>query len=111
MSKMSRDKGQRGEREVAVLIRAHGFEAERGQQRSGSPDSPDVKHNIPGLYVEVKRTEKFSVYAALEQASCDASSSDTPVVFHKRNHKPYVVILDANDFLHFMAKLHHLESF
>jgi Holliday junction resolvase len=38
----SRNKGKVGEREFASLLREHGFDARRGQQFSGSPDSPDV---------------------------------------------------------------------
>ena len=103
---MSRDKGQRGEREVAALLKTYGFEARRGQQFRGGPDSPDVVHNIPGLHIEVKRTEKLSVYAALEQASRDAAGgTDVPVVFHRRSRKPYVIIMDANDFLKIIKEL------
>ena len=112
MSKMSRDKGQRGEREVAALMRTHGFEAERGQQRSGSSDSPDVKHNISGLHVEVKRTETLSVYAALDQASRDATGGpDAPVVFHRRSRKPYVIIMYATDFLRIMRRYENYRKF
>ena len=35
----SRRKGKVGEREFAALLREHGFDARRGQQFSGSPDS------------------------------------------------------------------------
>jgi|ERR1041384_3043973 hypothetical protein len=38
----SRQKGARGERRWRDELRAHGFDARRRQQFSGSPDSPDV---------------------------------------------------------------------
>jgi Holliday junction resolvase len=38
----SREKGKRGERQWRDELRAQGFAARRGQQFSGSPDSPDV---------------------------------------------------------------------
>lgn len=99
----SRDKGARGERQWRDEIRAAGWNAERGQQRSGSPDSPDVKHDMPyfngkELHFEVKRTERFQMYAALEQATGDCSSLDMPVVAHKKNGKRWVVCMYADDF-------------
>lgn len=101
MSKMQRDKGKVGEREVVELIWSHGFEARRGQQHRGGGDSPDVIHNIPNVHVEVKRRETFSLYPALEQAREEAVDA-VPVVFHRRSRKPWVVVLYADDFLAMM---------
>jgi Holliday junction resolvase len=106
MGRMSRDKGKRGELEVAELLRAHGFQAERGRQYSGSPDSPDVRHDIPGVAIEVKRTERFALYPALEQAKQDRRAGDVPVVFHRMNGRPWVVCLEAEDFLTLMRALY-----
>ncbi|MFO1080835.1 MAG: hypothetical protein U1E23_09445 [Reyranellaceae bacterium] len=84
---------------MAELLRTHGFAARRGQQFSGSPDSPDVVHDIPGVFIEVKRTESFRLYAAMEQAKTDRKAGDIPAVFHRSNQRPWVVVLDAADFL------------
>lgn len=99
----SRQKGARGERELAELLRERGIKARRGQQFSGGTDSPDIVHDIPGLHIECKRTETLNVYVALEQAVRDAGMENTPVVFHRRSKKPWVVIMLASDFLN-MAK-------
>ncbi len=99
MSKMSRDKGKRGEREVATIIRSHGFEARRGQQHRGGSDSPDVIHNIPNVYIEVKFREQFNVYNALEKAMIEASPYNIPVVFHRKKRTGWVVSMAADDFL------------
>ena len=104
MGKMQREKGKRGEREVVDLIKRYGFEARRGQQFKGGADSPDVIHNIPNVFVEVKYREKFSLYPALEQAGEEAARINVPVVFHRRSGKPWVAILDARDFLSIMEK-------
>tara|TARA_Y100000034_G_C6815249_1_gene366714 strand:+ start:585 stop:920 length:336 start_codon:yes stop_codon:yes gene_type:complete len=98
MSKMQRDKGKAGEREVVNLLKNNGFEARRGQQFKGTKDSPDVIHNIPGVHLEVKRREALSLYPALEKAR-DEAHPDMPVVFHRRNGKPWVAIMYADDFL------------
>lgn len=50
----SRAKGARGEREAAKFLRGLGFEARRGQQFSGSKDSPDVVTNLAGVHIENK---------------------------------------------------------
>jgi Holliday junction resolvase len=99
MSKMSKEKGKLGEREVAALLKEHGFEARRGQQFAGGGDSPDVVHNIPGIHIEVKRTEQFNLWAALDQAEQDKRPTEMPTVWHRKNGKKWVVVLAAQDFL------------
>ena len=103
MGKMQREKGKRGEREVVDLIKRYAFEARRGQQFKGTKDSPDVIHSIERVYVEVKYREKFSLYAALEQA-VEEAVEDIPVVFHRRSGKPWVAIIDARHFMGFMQQ-------
>ena len=95
---MSREKGKRGERAVAALFREYGFtEAKRGQQYHGGPDSPDVV-GVPGLHIEVKRTERLNLYDALAQAKRDAGE-ELPVVIHRKNDSEWVVILSFDDFM------------
>ena len=109
MAKMSRDKGKRGEREVVKLFNDHGYAARRGQQFKGTPDSPDVVHDLPWpLHVEVKYVERFSLYDALEQADADTDDK-TPIVLHRRNEKPWVVVLEAEHFLAMMDYIRSLE--
>ncbi len=72
MGKLSRDKGKVGEREVAALL--------------------------PGFHIEVKRTEKLNLEAALAQADVDCGGN-TPVVFHRKSKNGWVVIMRAGDFL------------
>lgn len=95
---MSREKGKRGERAVAALFREYGFtEAKRGQQYHGGPDSPDVV-GVPGLHIEVKRTERLNLYDALAQAKRDAGE-DLPVVIHRKNDSEWVVIMSFTDWM------------
>lgn len=95
---MSRNKGKAGEREVAELLRERGYEARRGQQFQGGPGSPDVVHSIAGIHIEVKRSETLNLYAALDQAEKDKKDNEAAVVFHRRNQKRWVVVMDANTF-------------
>lgn len=104
MGKREREKGKRGERELAALIRECGFEARRGSQFHGGADSPDVVCDIPGVHVEVKRTEALSLYPAMEQAAQDAGFK-IPVVFHRRSKKPWLAVISAVDLLGLLRKL------
>ena len=49
MGKKSRDKGKAGERELASKLREYGYDARRGVQFHGGPDSPDVV-GLPGIH-------------------------------------------------------------
>jgi hypothetical protein len=90
----SRDKGKRGELAAArELSRVLGVPARRGQQFSGV-EGKDVVVGLDGLHVEVKRTEKLSLYPAVEQARRDAAADEVPLVLHRRNGKPWLVILE-----------------
>lgn len=97
MGRTSRDKGKRGEREFAALLREHGYDARRGVQYCGGPDSPDVT-GLPGIHIEVKRTESLRLYEALKQSEQD-TGEEMPIVAHRRNNCPWVIILKANDFM------------
>lgn len=98
MGKASRDKGKRGERECAALLKAHGFDARRGQQFNGSDGSADVV-GLPGFHIEVKRTEALRIYEAMKQAEDDARDGEIPLVLHRRNREGWLAILKADDFL------------
>jgi hypothetical protein len=90
----SRSKGARGERQAArELSRVLGVPARRGQQFSGV-EGKDVVVGLDGLHVEVKRCEKLSLYPAIEQACRDAAAGEVPLVLHRRNGKPWLVILE-----------------
>jgi Holliday junction resolvase len=94
----SRNKGKRGERAWRDELRANGYAARRGQQFSGSPDSPDVICDaLASLHFEVKCVERLNIEDAMAQARRDAGVK-TPVVAHKRNHRRWLVTLDAEDF-------------
>jgi Holliday junction resolvase len=108
MSRMSREKGKRGEREFAELLREHGYDARRGQQFAGGPDSPDVIVDLP-VHFEVKRTESFSP-SYLAQAERDAHPANQPVVAWKRNAAPWRVFMDAHHYLGLWQRMDRLEN-
>lgn len=98
MSKMSRNKGKRGELEFAAFLKSFGVEAARGVQHRGGENSPDVIHSIPGVHFEVKRVEQLRLLPSLDQATKDAGSK-TPVVAWRRNNGEWIAILRASDLM------------
>ena len=102
----SRSKGARGERQWRDVLRSYGYEAERGQQRAGGPDSPDVKcPDLPWIHWEVKCVERLNIHSAVDQAKRDSSVSQVPIVAHKRNRGRWLVTLDAEQFLNLIKKI------
>lgn len=102
----SRAKGADGERELAEVLRFHGFDACRGQQHSGSPDSPDVKcSDLSWVHFEAKRVEAGNLYTWLAQAKRDAGVDKIPVVAHRRNRENWVAILPLAIFLELLHKI------
>lgn len=107
MGKFSRSKGARGEREWRDFLREIWCcpDAIRGRQYRGGDDSPDVRNGVPGTHAEVKRTEALSLYPALTQAIEDSPEEDIPYVAHKRNHREWLVIVQAKDMEAFARRL------
>jgi len=102
----SRNKGARGEREAAAALVAElGCCAERGVQRSGSPDSPDVRTSVEGLHFEVKRVERGSVHIWMEQAISDAGDQ-CPVVMHRKNRTEWLITVRLADVKRFASTIH-----
>jgi hypothetical protein len=102
--KNSRAKGAVGERELAAeLKRLFGTATRRGQQYNGL-EGEDVV-GLEGIHVESKRVEKLNIYEAVEQAVTDAKSIKVPAVFHRRNHKPWLVTIRLDDVEAFSAAM------
>lgn len=94
----SKDKGKRGERHVAKILREHGYDAKRGVQYQGSPDSPDVV-GLPGVHIEVKFTEHLNIWNALAQSERDAGADEMPIVIFKRNRSKVYVAMSFEDYI------------
>lgn len=100
----SKAKGSAGERELCAILAEAGAAHRNDQRYVGGVDNPDISFQIGGscFHVECKRTEKFNAYAAMEQAERDANGHAMPLVAHRRNRRPWLVVLKLNDFVHLM---------
>lgn len=94
----SREKGRRGEVELARILRSYGYDAYRVQQYCGANGDADVE-GLPGIHIEVKRVQRLQVYDAMQQAKRDAPAGFIPAVFHRRNNQPWLVIMELTDWL------------
>lgn len=94
----SRQKGARGERELASVLKQHGYDCHRGMQFKGSPDSPDVV-GLPNIHIECKRVEKLNIYDAIDQSRRDSGKNDLPAVFHRKNNCDWLVTMRLDDWM------------
>lgn len=97
----SKKKGNAGEREPLSILADAGAAHRNEQRYVGGVDNPDISFQLGGnrFHVECKRAEKFSVYAAMDQAQRDANGHAIPLVAHRRNRRPWLVVLNLGDFL------------
>lgn len=96
----SRNKGKRGELEIAHILQEYGYDARRGQQFSGLQGDADVV-GVPHLHLEIKRVAKLNLDKAMEQSIRDARDGETPVVMHRKDRQPWRVTLSLEDFMRF----------
>lgn len=98
MGRPSQRKGAEGERELAKLLEAEGYQMERGGPCFGT--IPDLV-GLPGIHVEVKRVERLNVTEAMHQAERDSIhfKDGAPTVFHRKNREPWYVTMRLTDWM------------
>lgn len=94
----SKQKGARGERELARKLREYGYDSRRGQQYCGSNGDPDVT-GLPGVHIECKRVERLNVEDAMSQSKGDARDDEKPVVAHRKNNCEWLVTMRLVDWM------------
>lgn len=96
----SRQKGKRGELEIAHIMQEYGFDAKRSQQYCGINGDADVV-GVPYLHLEIKRVQALNLDKAMEQSTGDAKEDEIPVVMHRKDRKPWLVTCNLDDFMRF----------
>ena len=95
----SRNKGARFERDVAAMLREHGYgDSRRGQQYCGANGDADVV-GLPGIHIEAKRLEKLYPYDWMEQSKRAAKEGEIPIVIFKKNRQEVLVQMRFEDFM------------
>lgn len=101
MAVNGKQKGKKGELELAKAIRQYGYDARRSVQYNGKAEEgqPDIL-GLPKIHVECKRTERLNLYDAMDQAKRDSEGTENlPVVFHRRNNCEWLAIMTFDDFM------------
>ena len=97
MSKASRDKGKRGEREVVALLRDLYQDARRGFQSRQGDDEADVE--CTPWWIEVKRVKAQETPRKAMAQAVDATDGRPPVVFTRRDNSDWLVTMRVSDWL------------
>ena len=106
MGRRERERGKRGELMLRDVLRRWGWlAAERGQQRAGGADSPDVRGGPRDVHFECKFTERLNAREALRQAEGDSGPGEVPVVAWKRAREPWVAVMRLDDVLALLREL------
>ena len=98
MSINSRQKGAKGERELASILKGYGYPCRRGQQYCGANGDADVV-GLPEIHIECKRVERLNLYEAVDQSKRDAKKEELPAVFHRKNHCEWLVTMPLEDWM------------
>lgn len=94
----SKQKGAKGEVELAHKLKEYGYDAKRSVQYNGKDGQADVV-GLPKIHIECKRVEKLNIYDAIDQAKRDAKNGDKPAVFHRKNRCNWLVTMELDEFM------------
>lgn len=102
----SKQKGARGDTKPTNVLKEYGFKTRRGQQYCGANGDADVV-GLDYIHIECKRDERLNIYDAIEQAIRDATEYECPAVFHRKNHKPWLVTMTLDQWVLLYAMFKH----
>lgn len=94
----SKQKGARGERDLARALKEHGYDCRRTQQYCGAAGDADVI-GLTGIHIECKRVERLNLDDAMAQARADAKDGNMPAVMHRKNNGKWRVTMDLDDWI------------
>ena len=103
MGKSQRRKGQRGERETAILWRSVYPDARRGSQSRSGRDAADVE-GTP-LWVECKTLARIAAMRHLEQAEAATDGRPCVVRLREDRNKRAAILLREELFLELLQRL------
>lgn len=101
----SKQKGKRGELELANELKRHSYDVHRSVQYNGriQEGDPDLV-GLPGIHIECKRVERLNIQDAMDQAVRDYKDGEIPAVFHRRNRGQWMVTMQLEDWIQLYSK-------
>lgn len=99
MGRKSQRKGANGERELAEILRAQGYDIQRGGSLSYGA-LPDL-YGLPGVHIEVKRAENARIWSWMQQSEQDAArfKDGWPTVIFRRSHSDWLICMQLSDWV------------
>ena len=99
MSINSKQKGAKGERELANKLKEYGYNCRRTQQFCGNTGQADDVVGLDYIHIECKRVERLNIDEAIEQAVRDTRDNKFPTVFHRKNRKDWLVTMKLDNWI------------
>ena len=94
-----RGKGNRFEREVVDLLRAHGWISARRNWQSGGQGGGDIIGGPADVSIECKHAEAARLWDWLAQCEADARPTDIPLLVFRRNRSITYACLPLDELL------------
>lgn len=105
-----RSKGNRAEREIIDLLRAHGWTGARRNFQSGGQGGGDILGGPVDFHIEVKHHERCTIWEWLAQADGERRPTDIPLVAFRRNRSGWYAALPLEDLLGLLVELRELRE-
>lgn len=108
----SKQKGKRGELELAEALRTAGYaNARRSAQYCGNTgEAPDIT-GVDGLHIECKRREQIQDEVFIRQAEREAKKGEIPIVAYRRSREKWKVCIRLDLFLIIWGELTELQRY
>jgi Holliday junction resolvase len=105
MSASQRNKGARGELEVVDLLTSYGYPAARAfASGGGKGGGGDIVGGPDGYLIEVKRTNRWQPWAAIDQACEACRPGQIPLVLVRPDRRDWHAFLPAAALLDVIAR-------
>lgn len=98
MGAKSKNKGRRGELELAQKLNGMGYTSVKAGACTSYGQEADVS-GLRGVHIECKRVERLDLTGAMQQATRDSDRfhDGLPAVFHRKNREEWYVTMRLED--------------